>query len=149
MNEDGSERRKVTDRPILALAGISPDGKWLSARGRVVDEESPSGQLAFPSDGGAPVQICGACRFSWGRSYLHIGFAGMSEPRGATYLLPLQGGAMWPPLKPGGFKSPADVKGIAGVRVVETTGLAPGPDPDSYAFTSVSVHKNLFRIPLP
>jgi serine/threonine protein kinase len=149
MREDGSERRQVTDRPILQLQGISPDGKWLNVWGGVADEELPSGVLAFPADGGAPVQICASCRFGWARSYLYVAFAGMTQARGPTYLIPLRGGAMWPPLKPGGLRSAGDLKGIAGLRTVETADLEPGPDPDFYVFTSVSVHKNLFRIPLP
>ncbi len=54
-------------------------------------------------------------------------------------------------LPPSGLKSVDDVKGLNVVADIDTTGMrmfAPGPNPSVYAYSRVTVQRNLFRIPL-
>jgi hypothetical protein len=38
---------------------------------------------------------------------------------------------------------------VSGARVIEHSVVAPGPDPATYAFVKVMVHRNLYRVPIP
>jgi hypothetical protein len=37
---------------------------------------------------------------------------------------------------------------LAGFRSIPQDNISPGPDPQTYAFTTAAFHGNLFRIPL-
>jgi hypothetical protein len=78
-----------------------------------------------------------------------VGFAAMGGATPQLLAIPLHKGAMFPALKPFGLDSPADFKGASGVLQFERSGIAPGPDPETYAFTQTNVHRNLYRVPLP
>ena len=50
-----------------------------------------------------------------------------------------------------GLKSAEDAKGVNVVAEIDMTGktvFAPGPDPSVYAYSRMTVQRNLFRIPL-
>jgi len=66
-----------------------------------------------------------------------------------TFAIPLRDGKMLRPLLPHGIKSLADLDAIPGVRVIDASGAVLGPSLTTYAFTRTSVHRNLYRIPLP
>ena len=158
MHADGTGRRKVSEIPILALDRTSPDGKWSLAWGTVPDEESPNGHLLFPTDGGAPVRLCDRCRVTWGPDgkyfYMrfgetHVGLAEMAEGMPRTYAIPLHGGSMLPSIPLGGVQTADDLRKLPGVQIVNAAPIAPGMTPSTYAFTKTSVHRNLYRIPLP
>jgi hypothetical protein len=54
-------------------------------------------------------------------------------------------------LPPSGLKSVDDIEGLNVVADIDTTGMgvfAPGPNPAVYAYSRVTVQRNLFRIPL-
>ncbi len=158
MHADGTGRRKISETPILALAHTSPDGKWSVAWATVPDEESPNAQLLFPTDGGAPTRLCARCRVAWapdGRYFYlhfgetHVGMAEMAQGAPRTYAFPLRGGSMLPSILAGGFRSEDDLAKSPGVQVVQASPIAPGLSPSTYAFTRTSVHRNLYRVPLP
>jgi len=68
---------------------------------------------------------------------------------GRTYVLPLPPGKVLPNIPPGGFRSEAEIAALASVRVIDLADVAPGPSPDTYAFSRQTVQRNLYRIPLP
>jgi len=68
-----------------------------------------------------------------------------------TVVIGLPAGEDLPPLPPSGLKSVDEAKGLNVVADIDMTGMgvfAPGPSPSVYAFTRVTVQRNLFRIPL-
>jgi hypothetical protein len=65
-----------------------------------------------------------------------------------TFVIPFHG-ALPAGFGAAGVKGAADLKGIAGLRVIEQQSVAPGPDADTYAFTKTTVHRNIYRVPLP
>ena len=150
MREDGSGRQKVSESPILRLEGISPDNKWAIVWVAVTGEEWPNAYLLLPLAGGAPVRICDRCRLAWAPDgkYFYIRLRGMAgETR--TYAVPLRSGSMVPALPPGGVKSENDLKNLPGVQVIDAVDISPGIDASTYAFIKTSVHRNLYRVPLP
>jgi hypothetical protein len=74
---------------------------------------------------------------------------GPMNVRGKTFAIPLRAGRMLPPLPPNGINSRSDLDAIPGLRAIDQQSAVPGPDLETYAFTRTSVHRNLYRIPLP
>lgn len=80
--------------------------------------------------------------FSFASGYMSL------AATGRTYVLPAKPGTLFPNLPPGGFRSPADLAAVPGVRTIEAADVTPGPLPDVYAFSRENVQRNLYRIPL-
>jgi hypothetical protein len=119
----------------------------------VTDEDMPVGLVAFPLHGGTPQRICNICYGVWtpdGRYLLLYWFGdGAMDASRKTFAIPLREGRMLPPLPPNGIKSRSDLDGIPGLRVIDHPFAISGLDLETYAFTRTSVHRNLYRIPLP
>ncbi|HLX84315.1 MAG TPA: hypothetical protein VKR59_10480 [Terriglobales bacterium] len=47
-----------------------------------------------------------------------------------------------------GFE-PDELAAIPGVRVIDQPFITPSPDTSVYAFSKETVHRNLYRVPLP
>jgi hypothetical protein len=70
---------------------------------------------------------------------------------GRTIAIGLPAGKELPMLPASGLKSAEDAKGVNVVAEIDMTGktvFAPGPDPSVYAYSRMTVQRNLFRIPL-
>ena len=153
MKPDGTARERVLPNPIIDTTGISPDGAFVLVGVAVADEDMPFGLVAFSLHGGTPQRICTPCFGRWtpDGGYLVLdpwGSGGMDANR-KTFAIPLHNGRMLPPLPPNGIKSRSDLDAIPGLRVIDQPSAVPGPDLAAYAFTRTSVHRNLYRIPLP
>jgi Tol biopolymer transport system component len=156
MRGDGSDRQKLSERPILALDRISPDGKWAAVWGSAPEEDSPNAGLLVATDGGASVRTCVDCEVQWdpGGKYfyihlgdMHLGYGSAGVDR--TYAIPLRRGSMLPALPPAGVNSADDLKNLPGIQIIDAAVAAPGMSPSTYVFTKTSVHRNLYRVPLP
>ena len=125
---------------------MSPDAKWVLSGG--------FNSMALSTGGGPTVRICDFCQAGWdpGGKHLYMRFRGMGPMGGGkVYVIALPAGQSFPKLPPEGIKSAEDLKGQNVVAVVDMTGkstFAPGPTPATYAYTRVTVQRNLFRIPL-
>jgi eukaryotic-like serine/threonine-protein kinase len=145
---DGSPSQKVIPEPLpktKILIGISPRGEWRLLGIPVV---------AYPIGGGTPIPICEFCGAGWGREgkYFYLRFRDIGEQGGGkTVVLALPEGKELPELPPGGLKSVEDTRGLKVVAEIDMNGksvLAPGPNPSVYAYTRVTVQRNIYRIPL-
>ena len=66
---------------------------------------------------------------------------------------------MSPKLPSLGIRGPEDVKAIPGTRFLDATEvqmmashvwlISPGPEPSVFAYVKISMHRNLYRIPVP
>jgi Tol biopolymer transport system component len=153
VKEDGTGRQKVLPNPILDFFSVAPDGEWLIAGAPVPNEEITAALWAYPVHGGTPVRICaGVCSGRWDRAgklfYVALIEMGSRSGRARTLVLPLPHSRDLPPLPPSGFSSPEDVKGLPGAKVIDEV-ISPGATTSVYVFTRNSVHRNLYRIPLP
>ena len=66
-----------------------------------------------------------------------------------TYVLPLAPGQLVPESFIRGLPSEQEILKLPGARVIPSGDVVPGPTADIYAFTRESVHRNLYRIPVP
>ena len=154
MKPDGSERRKIYDGPVIQLETVSPDGRWAVAQVPIQNEDVPRGTLAIPLEGGPPVRICtGLCAVRWpldGKSmFLTVIGGSQGYMLGwGTFIVPLAPGLMFPKLPQAGVTSKADAAALPGARAVDNFVL-PGENEGIYAFARITVHRNLFRVPLP
>jgi WD40-like Beta Propeller Repeat len=155
VKRDGTGLRKILPGRVLGIHDISPDRRTI-----IIDAVVPGDPnlispptLAVPLDGGPVQRICdGLCTGTWspdGRYfYVEIAVASRDNPIGRTAAIPIPPGKTLPPLPPEAVHQPAEWAKISGVKIVEHDGIAPGPNPSTYAYVKPSVHANLFRIPL-
>jgi eukaryotic-like serine/threonine-protein kinase len=154
MKVDGSERRKIDAPPVIQLETVSPDGRWAVAQAPIQNEDVPRGILAIPLEGGTPIRICsGLCVVRWpqnGKSmFLSVVGGSQGQMLGwGTYIIPLAPGQVFPKLPPMGVASKADAAALPGAKSIDNFVL-PGENEAVYAFSRTTVHRNLFRIPLP
>jgi hypothetical protein len=82
--------------------------------------------------------------------YLYVSLSSQYSVAGSTartYVVPIPHGVGlfdWPE---SGMDGAGD-KQLAGIRSIPQADIAPGPDPQTYAFASAVFQGNLFRIPL-
>ncbi len=151
IREDGTRRQKITEGGVLIVPAVSPDGEWVT----VSSGSHGQRQLtAYSTRGAAPVHVyAGLGRLRWSRDgkrvYLSIAAAdGTAFAAGRTYVLPLPAGSMLPRVPAGGFRGEAEIAALPGVEVLPYGDLAPGPSAAVYAFSRITVTRNLYRIPL-
>jgi hypothetical protein len=84
--------------------------------------------------------------------HLEIRFRDNGEMAGGkTIVIALPAGTEVPHLPPSGLKPTDDLRGLNVVAEIGMTGkaiFAPGPDPSVYAYSRMTVQRNLYRIPL-
>jgi Tol biopolymer transport system component len=155
IREDGSERRKVSSHPVVDTPSMSPDGAWLTGWGPIPESEAGVFNFAYPTKGGNPVPLCNPpCWVHWAPDgkfmYFSVasGFKSMFAT-GRTYVLPTRPGTIFAEIPPGGFHSEAELAMARGVKIIEAADIGPGPSPDVYVFSRETVHRNLYRIPVP
>ncbi|HWC99537.1 MAG TPA: protein kinase [Candidatus Sulfopaludibacter sp.] len=150
---DGTGLQKIIPEQANFLYDISPDGKWVSVWvGRDI--------RVYPSGGGPPTAICTGCgstgaelrgvtppRASWSRNgkefYLY------SESTRRTYSVPIEPGRALPQLPPSGITWQHGPPAIAGTETIPHERPFLSPNPAVYAYLDVSVHRNIYRIPVP
>jgi Tol biopolymer transport system component len=153
---DGSARQKAIENPILEFYGFSPDAQWAVAWAAVPGDDSgaTSAVMAYPMTGGPPLRVCNACSVVWSRDAKSIYVVFGSR----VYRVTLSSGKVFPPLPAAGIQSETELKTIPGATLFVSSGMesmsdygriAVGTDPSSYAFVRATVHRNLYRIPIP
>jgi eukaryotic-like serine/threonine-protein kinase len=143
---DGSGREKVLPDSVLGLSDISTDGRWMIVQLSDLKEGGFKGSVAYPLTGGVPVPLCrGYCDVAWqaGGRFLYFGWGGNS-----SLLLPLSPGEILPALPKEGVASASDLTHVKGALVIPGYAVA-SPEAGVYAIARTTVHRNLYRIPLP
>ncbi|MBZ5593671.1 MAG: protein kinase [Acidobacteriia bacterium] len=153
MKPDGSARQRLLPNPVIEPVAISPDGAFLLAGAAVADEDWSFSLVAIPLNGGTTQRVCMPCFGRWTPDSRFLvldmwGSATMDASR-KTFAIPLREGRMLPPVPPNGIKTRADLDAIPGIRVIDAPAAVFGPSLTTYAFARTSVHRNLYRIPLP
>jgi DNA-binding winged helix-turn-helix (wHTH) protein/Tol biopolymer transport system component len=143
---DGSGLRKALENPILLLADVSPDGRWLAGWSRLADGKTAF--HAFPLAGGPPVRVGDRAYWQWSPSANSVSIAQIPGAEGQSYIVPLALGQALPAIPAGGFRSEADVARLRGARKTDALMAVPGPTPDVYAFYRSTKQRNLYRIPI-
>jgi Tol biopolymer transport system component len=151
IRKDGSDRRPILGRPVIALSDVSPDGKWatvFSSSGAV----GPEGTIAVSLETGAASEALCACPVKWdarGKWLYVTPLAADTLP--LSLAVPL-GPTQQPPEVLANLLSEAANGAVpTGTRVIPGrlgTTIAPGRDPSHYALVRRDMQRNLYRIPL-
>jgi Tol biopolymer transport system component len=149
IKKDGSDLSKVLPYPISAFLAISPDRRWI-----VVDVPFPNDDAirAIPIEGGSSRRICSWCSVDWAPDgkFFYVGGAPNSQTtRSKTLAIPVPAGETLPKLPSSGIRGPEDAKAIPGTRLLDGWFIAPGPEPAVFAYVKTTMHRNLYRIPVP
>ena len=142
--QDGSERRKLFDQPILHLDSVSPDGKWSVISQSLQRDPVHLARFVARSNDGQDTTVISyvLCITGWSidGKYMQI-FAGQS------WLLEVKKGSGLPALPKDGLAGPEDFN-----RLSKAPTWANYADsvlsPEKYAFTRTNVRRNIYRIPL-
>ena len=146
------ESRKFTTEPAVNSPIVSPDGQWILSLVSNEGKNSSTLLKAFPKAGGKPLTVCVRCYPKWTRDQRFLFFSflpGNDVERGSTFVFRLAAGHAFPPWPTDGVKSESDLPESSRVRVIARPGVFPGLTPETYAFRTDMVRRNLYRIHLP
>lgn len=154
---DGTNLKKIVSPGSDNLINVSPDGKWIIA------ESTTDGVMAFPMEGGPVRSLCRQCaQGALDRGAPYVAWSGdgrwlflpvkTGKPSGAmrqkTMMVPLRTGEVLPNVSGELINNPQLLK-RPGARILNTAEVFPGPAGSAYAFWSLAVERNLYRISLP
>ncbi|HEX5233930.1 MAG TPA: protein kinase [Silvibacterium sp.] len=144
MKPDGTDRRKVSSRPILDLDGVSPDGRWVVGVAPNADEQLTASTTAFAVDGSEAVPLClGYCTISWDATGKYIYLFYPDVLSADTYIIPVKDDVKLPT----GLRHGDDVKKKRNSATVPWF-VGTGNGPSNYAYVRRTTRSNLYRIPL-
>ena len=146
---DGSGLERVLNTPIASKFGVSPDGEWAAVAG-LLDPKFPPGTYAVSLQDHSRRRICGGpCNVAWSLDgkLLYVSADPGKTSAGRTVVVPLPRGFRQSHFPETGLDR-ANEEELAGIKVIRRGIMSPGPDPDTYAFTTAAFQGNLFRIPL-
>ena len=154
MKEDGSKNRRASPYAISELLDVSPDGNWALTYAAVPEKELPYATVAVPvGRSGPPVRICHmGCPAGWSRDgkifYVEMRNAARDKQAGKTLVFSLRGSPSGLPVLPRYGIDFDDLNAVQSVTTLPYV-ISPGPDPSVYAFSQKSVHRNIYRVPIP
>ena len=155
MQRDGTGRRKAFPDQIVEINGISADRRYIEVGGILPGPPSLASrpELAVPLDGGVPRPICYCLgRIAWSPNgrylYVQIAPATSAGDPGKTAAIPVPPGQTLPRLPENAVHNPSEWAKVLGVKILNHGGIAPGPDPSTYAYLKFAGHANLYRIPI-
>lgn len=152
MNDDGSQREKLSPDPIIMLLAVSPNERFVEVRRPIQGEEDSNAVEAVSLAGDAVVRICYYyCQVSWSGDGKVLYFSLPSTKSSTdtlTYVVPLAQGAALPPFPAKGVRSEADLPNHASLQLIEES-ISRGPNPSIYSYSKRTAHSNLYRVPIP
>ncbi len=149
VQEDGSGLTRILETKIIEVGGVSPDGEWATASGIGTEV----GTFAVAVRDHAQRRICGgACFVQWSADgkYLYVSFTtrvSVTKSNKNTHIIRIPRGFALAELPPSGLDRASDAE-LAGILSIPPAEMSPGPDPQTYAYTTAAFQGNLFRIPL-
>ncbi len=156
MNVDGTGRTKLF--AASNLVAVSPDGRWIAVWTPGATPDLVNATWVHPAAGGTPMLICGQCgstpsiergpwppNVSWSTDgrFLYL------DLFGTAYAVRLKPGESLPRVPAEGLKTDAQVAALPGAQRIPQEYAYMGPHPQSYAFTKVSIQRNIYRVPVP
>jgi eukaryotic-like serine/threonine-protein kinase len=155
MQDDGTQLGRLLSHSGLGLKAVSPDGQWVIVGAPTAEGSRLSGMFAYPVKGGNPIRICTFCDAAWSRDgrrfYLRLRTEGEGTG-GTVFAITLPSGRSLPEFPAGGVDREQDLAGLPVAQRLELKDIPRisfSSDTSVYAFSRVTAHRNLFRIPLP
>jgi Tol biopolymer transport system component len=154
---DGSGLRKAIEARVTGLQSLSPDGRWLAVELRSQGSGTDVSTLVYPTAGGPPILFSTTdARLKWHSAanvlVVNVGRPterGASAVGGTTVAFRPKPGQMLPDIPSAGFRTADAVAKFPGAHVIDSPDGAPGPTPETFAFSRETVQRNLYRIPIP
>ncbi len=144
---DGTEKRRASEEAILELQSVSPDGRWaIVTQKDNQNPETPYRTVAYPIAGGEPIVICATiCLGRWSEDGKYVELTLLEV--GQTYLLPVRKETDLPEIPNGGFTREHGHKELGkGIMLdVRSDSVFRA---DMFAYTKVSIRRNIFRVPI-
>ncbi len=146
---DGSGRQKVLEDAIFEFFGLSPDGKSAALLIANKDSEVPWYMGLQPLDGRPAVHVCtDICAIDWSSNGRWFAIHTVLGGKPSTIVFPVELGKSLPPLPPGGVPLNVHPATLTGATIFPGR-VSIGDDPGTYVTARRTVHRNLYRIPLP
>ena len=146
---EGGEEKPVMEEAILELVEASPDGKWVVVS--VSDNQNPDHPyrtVAYPTEAGPQVTLCRMlCAVEWDTNEAHMVMNLFKGKNGIAYFVPTEKGTGLPKLGAEGVGGSEDLQKFGKTEIVEEM-VDSAVSPEVYAFTRVTVRRNLYRIPV-
>jgi hypothetical protein len=140
---------RVLESKVVEIGDVSPDGEWVT----VSDIGAVPGNFAVSLRDHAQRKICAAaCFVQWSADgkYMYVSLTSRNPeaaPAGGTYAFRIPRGFRLLDLPASGIDRASEAE-LAGIQSIPQGYLSPGPDPQTYAFTTGAFQGNLFRMPL-
>lgn len=150
VEEDGSGVTRILDAEIAEIDAVSPGGEWVTVSGMI---ESVPGTFVVAVRNHARRRICaGACVVQWSADgkYMYVSLTSRFSAAGSsahTDVIRIPHGFGLLDLPASGIDRASEAE-LGGIQSIPHGDVSPGPDPQTYAFTSAAFQGNLFRIPL-
>jgi serine/threonine protein kinase/WD40 repeat protein len=143
---DGSDRHKINSDPLIDVASLSPDGRWVVAvasGGAALD--APAVTKAFATDGSSVVPFCQGYRWvTWDPSGK---FAYFDPDFRNTYALPIRRDSGLPAVSTNEDTSPEDIISAKNAIAIHQR-VDAAISPTTYVYVQLNTRRNLYRIPL-
>jgi hypothetical protein len=154
---DGSGLRKAIEARVTGVQSLSPDGRWLAVELRSQGSGTDVSTLLYPTSGGPPILFSTTdARLRWHRAanvlVVNVGRPterGASAVAGTTVAFRPRPGQMLPDIPSAGFRTADAIVKFPGAHMIDSPDGAPGPTPETFAFSRETVQRNLYRIPIP
>ena len=148
IKRDGSGRRRILDRPIIAVTAATPGGEWVIVQTQPAGQNLTGGMAIHVADGVERYLCIRACSPSWSpdRRFMFINEF-VADPR--TMVVPVPAGRWFPDFPED--SRPAIVvwnEKVPGVQSIDADYVVSGSSPSRYVLLRRNDQRNLFRIPL-
>jgi len=153
VNDDGTGLRKLLPGAVSFLYAISPDGSavalWVGSDVYVDAYDGSRQTLICKRCGTAGEENRGVtpALLSWSpdQKFLYVHGTGTRH----TWAVPLRSGQPLPSLPENGFPHLNAAAKLPGAKAFAEERAFGGADPSAYAYSRVTTHRNIYRIPVP
>jgi serine/threonine protein kinase/Tol biopolymer transport system component len=145
---DGTNRRRIGDKPVVDFYHLSRDGKYALAYTTAPDPTSPAYGVLLPINGGEPRVICRAfCDLVWDPAGKFV-VVRMDIGGRVAYAIPVDPATGAPRMSnPAGFASNQDLAAEKGAILIKHP-VQSLLDLNTYLYTEDITRRNIYRIPL-
>ncbi|MGI9102652.1 MAG: protein kinase domain-containing protein [Terriglobales bacterium] len=143
MRADGTGRQRVLPNSIIEFFAVTRDANWAAVMVEGKGQDAPAVTALYSlRQPRPPIPVCSYCApvWSWDGKFMYFSMAP------ADYVVSTAALVAHAARSTGGIDL-ARVPGAKELRDMQST-VAPSPDPHMYAFSKVSVRRNLYRVPV-
>jgi serine/threonine protein kinase/Tol biopolymer transport system component len=150
-NDAGTTVEQAGSEELGFVVGtVSPENRWVSSGRPGADHVA-----AYPIGGGPTVAVFAnaTSRLRWSPDGTRVTLSIQTGQAsafgfGRSYVLPADADTLLPRMPLGGFKTEEEIASVPGVELIPHADVALSPVAGVYAFSKITVTRNLYRVPL-